>query len=476
MPFRTGLRRSLAYIAAVGFDKGFSIITIPLMAHFLAPDAFGRLDVAVSLIEFTSLIFTLGLANTVVRFASGQSLRKDQRRCAAELLGAGLVIVAVCALIVQLIAPWLIALIGIAIETTAVRWGLAGAAATGLIELPLMWLRFRDQAWRFFAFISVRAVAQAGATVGILYAGGGAEGVLIANAAVALSFAGVLLVSQIRRTGLGLSRWAVRSVGAYGLPLVGGLLAMFALGNCDRWFLSGTIADAEIAFYGLAVKLGIATALATQPFMLWWNARRLAILSRRGGLAELAVAWGRGVSLLLISGLFVALAAPVFIHLAFPEAYARAIVYLPFIVAISVLNELCTLTNTGAYAASHGLRVMLVNTAGAAVALALYALLIPAYGAFGAVAATIAGHLARLGLFVMLGESRAPVAYPWAAFIVAAGLTGGLVALAPPAEAFVLRAVWTLAAMAALAALLHKTGLAGLPAGALSGLRARLSR
>jgi len=473
---QANLGRSVAYIAAVGFDKGFSIITIPLMAHFLSPGDFGRLDVTVSLIEFTSLIFTLGLADTVVRFASMETARLAQRRCAAELLGAGLVIVALTAVLVQLAAPWLIAVIGITIDETAVRWGLAGAAATGLIEMPLIWLRFRDQAWRYFGFIALRALVQAAATVGVLYAGGGAPGVLTANAIVALAFASLLLISQLRRTGLGFSVWALRTVGGYGLPLVGGLLAMFALGNCDRWFLSGTIADSEIAFYGLAVKLGLATALMTQPFMLWWNARRIAMLARPGGLDEIAGAWGRGVSLLLMSGLFVALAGPVFIHAAFPAAYARAIVYLPLVVAISVLNELCSLSNIGCYAAAHGLRVLLVNVLGALAALALYALLIPAYGAFGAIAATIAGHLARLGLFLLMGQARAPVRYAWGPFLAACVVAGALVALAPPPDALVLRGSWALAALMILAAMLYRTGLAGVTAEALADLRARLSR
>ncbi len=476
MGIRAVIGRPVAYVAAVGFDKGFSIITIPLMAHFLAPDDFGRLDVAVSLIEFTSLIFTLGLADTVVRFASMETARRAQRRCAAELLGAGLLIVGLLASLVQLVAPWLIALIGITIDETAVRWGLAGAAATGLIEMPLIWLRFRDQAWRFFSFIALRSVVQAAATVGVLYAGGGAAGVLIANAVVALLFAGVLLISQVRRTGLGCSGRALRSVGSYGLPLVGGLLAMFALGNCDRWFLSGTIADSEIAFYGLAVKLGLATALLTQPFMLWWNARRIAVLARPGGLCEIAAAWGRGVSVLLMSGLFVALAGPIFVHVAFPADYARAVVYLPLVVVISVLNELCSLSNIGCYAAAHGMRVLLVNALAALVALALYVLLIPAYGAFGAIAATIAGHITRLGLFLIMGHERAPAPYAWGPFFAACALAAGLVALAPPADALVLRGGWALVALMLLAALLYRTGLSGISAEALADLRARLSR
>ncbi|MFM2422107.1 MAG: hypothetical protein RL291_637, partial [Pseudomonadota bacterium] len=57
------------YAVSVVLDKGFSLLTIPLVAAYLAPSEFGRLEVALSLIEFVGLIMALGLADTLVRFA-----------------------------------------------------------------------------------------------------------------------------------------------------------------------------------------------------------------------------------------------------------------------------------------------------------------------------------------------------------------------------------------------------------------------
>ncbi|MFK9842411.1 hypothetical protein ACJENN_25500, partial [Escherichia coli] len=93
-------------------------------------------------------------------------------------------------------------------------------------------------------------------------------------ATVAL-IAALLVASQLRSTGIELSWVAARQLGLYGLPLVGSALAMFALGSCNRWFLSGNVPDADIAFLGLASKLALATPLLLQPFLLWWSPRRI---------------------------------------------------------------------------------------------------------------------------------------------------------------------------------------------------------
>jgi O-antigen/teichoic acid export membrane protein len=217
---------------------------------------------------------------------------------------------------------------------------------------------------------------------------------------------------------------------------------MFAIGNCDRWFLSGRVPSAEIAYYGLAAKLALITAVVYQPFLLWWSARRLTILWEENGPAKLARAWGQGIGVLAISALIVALAAPSFVHAVFPDSYRRAIDYLPLLVLISVLNELCSLSNTGVYATSHGFRVLTVNGAGAAAAIAGYGLLIPSQGVMGAIEATMLAHLVRLALFLWLGREIAPVPYPWGRAAVAACFVMGAVVLAPPASALLLRSFW----------------------------------
>ena len=49
------------YVASIIVTKGFSIISIPLLANFIPPAEFSRLDVAASFIEFLGLVLLWAL-------------------------------------------------------------------------------------------------------------------------------------------------------------------------------------------------------------------------------------------------------------------------------------------------------------------------------------------------------------------------------------------------------------------------------
>lgn len=446
MNFR--LSPPLAYVASVAVDKGFSIVSIPLLAAYLVPADYGRLDVAISLIESVGLVMSFGMAETLVRFAGMAGSETGRKRCIAELLASALLLTLTIGASLQLATPWLAETFKISISTTALRWGLFGATLTALIEMPLMWFRLRGRAGLFLAIVGIRSSIQVLAMWLVLRAGYGADGILIANGMTMLVLSCLLTAWQIAETGLAFSVVALRRIVNYGMPLVLAALAMFALGSCNRLFLSGQVADSEIAFLGLATKLALAAPLLFQPFNLWWGARRFTVLGQPGGLEESAWAWGLGYSMLVLSALGVCMAGPVFIELAFPPNYAEASHYLPFVVLICVLNELNTLCNTGTYARDNGLGVLAANSCGAVVAVAGYAIVTPSFGVPGVIGATIAGHLVRLAVFLRTGHALAPIRYPFAAAAAVLVLAAAAVAFAPPASQFAARAVWSVLAVA----------------------------
>ncbi len=460
---RFSLPPPIAYIVSVALDKGLSIISIPLVAAYLTPREYGRLDVAISLVEFTGLVMSFGMGETLLRFASTAGCEDEEKRAGAELMGAALIIALVAGTALQLAAPSLSHALAISVDVTALRIGLIGATFTALIEMPLVWMRLKGRAGLFLLFGGVRSVVQLLAMWLALRFGWGADGMLMANGAAIVAFASVLGVQQIRATGLTFTARALRRVTNYGVPLVGAMLAMFALGSLNRWFLSGRVSDAEIAFFALAFKLALAAPLLLQPFALWWNARRIAVLTQPGGLEESAWAWGIGFSVLTVSALGVALAGPVFIEVALPKSYAGASAYLPFVVVVCFLNELNTLCNVGAYARSNGLAVLFANFAGALVAVAGYALLAPHYGVAGIIAAMIAGHLARLGLFLWVGHEAAPIQYPALSAVLVFIIAASAVWLAPSPAAIVARGAWTALSVVVVVALLIACGLVRVP-------------
>ncbi|MEZ5850085.1 MAG: oligosaccharide flippase family protein [Hyphomicrobiaceae bacterium] len=452
------------YVLSVAFDKGFALLTIPLAAAYLAPAEFGRLDVAVSLVEVAGLVLALAHGESLLRFASTALDEPARRRVSAEFLGSGLLLAGVLGAGLQFAAGPLVSALSIGIDMTAMRWALGGATVMSLIDMPLMWWRLHQRAKALFAFSLLRSLVQVAAMWIVFAMGYGAEGVLMSNALIAISIAAVLTVLQFRSHGVALSAGGLQRAAFYGLPLVVSGLATFAVGNLSRWFLSGRVSDVDIAYLALATKLGLATSLALQPFSLWWIAQRMRVFNEPDGARRSALHWGQGVIILLAGAYGVCLAGPVFIHLVLPASYQAAALLLPAAVLVCVLNELSTLTNVGSHLRTTGLAVMTINIAGAIAAVIGYGLLIPRFGALGALFAMMLGHATRLVLFAADGHIVAPIPYPaMRAGAVAVGVAL-LVWAAPSADAVWLRMGWAVLGGLALIALALALRLIEIPA------------
>ncbi|RBP16101.1 O-antigen/teichoic acid export membrane protein [Roseiarcus fermentans] len=431
----TALRAFWLFGASILLTKGMALVTIPLVTGRLAPSDYGRLELVTSVVEAFAIVMTLGLAESLFRFAAPEPAER-RREIAAGLTGMALLLAAVVGALLQL-GVWALApRLGLGFVQTPLAIGMAAATIAGLIELPLAWLRLRGHAGAFLGFTVARTLLQVATMAVTLNLGYGVVGLLAGNASIDALIAATLLTLQIRECGVRLDRETFERAGRYGLPLIGGALSMFALGSCDRWFLAGAVPSATLGFYGLAVKLSLITPLAIQPFGLWWYARRIAILRQPGGLEASARGVAIGMTLLAVGAIGSCVVAPLMVNGMLPHAYRAALPFVPWLVLASVLNESCSLVNVGAYAGNHGLRVLAVNASGAAVALTGYALLIQPFGVWGAIAATIAGHSARLGLYLASGRRDAPIRYPLGLAAALAGLVVFLVAgvkLAPDA-------------------------------------------
>ena len=460
----TALRSFWLFGASVLLTRGMSLVTIPLVTGRLAPSDYGRLELVTSVVEAFGIVMTLGLADSLFRFAAPES-GAHRREIAAGLAGMALLLALVVGALLQLGVWTLAPRLGLAFVQTPLAIGMAAATLSGLIELPLAWLRLRGRAGAFLGFTVTRTLLQVAVMAVTLNAGYGVVGLLAGNASVDAVIAATLLTLQIQECGVRLDRATFERAGRYSLPLIGGSLSMFVLGSCDRWFLAGAVPTATLGFYGLAVKLSLITPLAIQPFGLWWYARRIAVLRQPGGLEASARGVAIGMTLLAAGAVASCVGAPLMVNTLLPHAYQAALPFLPWLVLASVLNESCSLVNVGAYAGHHGYRVLAVNTAGAAVALAGYIALIQPYGVWGAIAATVAGHSTRLALYLASGRRDAPIRYPWGLAAALVGAVALLVAGVKLAPDVVIAAVMILVGLAGFVAIVWR--IAGRDAGAL---------
>ncbi|MFO1161062.1 MAG: hypothetical protein U1E60_19630 [Reyranellaceae bacterium] len=411
----------LAYGASLVLAKGVSLALMPWVAAHLPPTEYGRLELISSALEFVGLVLSFGLADTLFRFAGMTPSREEQRRQAAAVAGLALSLAAACGILLQLATPAILSILPLPVEPLVLRLSLAAIAVGGLVELPLGWLRLRHRPLLFLAFVALRAGLQLLLITGFIAIAPRAESVLAGSALAELGLATALLVMQWRATGVEISQESLSWLRGYSLPLLLGGMAAFALGSCDRWFLVDHVSIAELGQYGIAGKIGLATAFAVQPFGLWWYARRLRVLGEPDGLQRSADAVALGFAMLIAGAASIAIAGPAFVRLVLPPSYAPAATWIPWLVAACALNETASLLNVGCYVRRTAWCVTAVNAVGAAAAILGYWLLIPASGIEGAIAATLLAQGARVLGFLVVGHRFAPIPYramPMTTFVV----------------------------------------------------------
>jgi O-antigen/teichoic acid export membrane protein len=457
------------YAAGVVFDKAFSLVTIPLMAAFVAPGDYGDYELVLSLCAFLLAIASLGIGDTLIRFGSTVP-KKDEAKLASELLGCTLVLVVVLGLFVQIFAAVSAKALGIRTDLAAVRWTLLASTVSSLIDLGLVWLRMQDRAQLFFVFTSIRTAAQVGVTWIALIAGQGIEGVLVWNAWVGIGFAVLITALVAWEVGVRVTSRAAYQILSYGLPLVGGGLALFMVTNVNRWFLPGHVSHEDIGLFGLASRLAMAAGLAILPFVTWWFPKRIAALATETGRAESERMWGYAFIVIVISGMAVVLAGPVAIKLVLPSSFVGASAYLPGATLAICIAQVALITNVGIMARSNGRVAFAIDGVGAIVALATLWLLVPRWGVGGAIAATVLAQASRCLLSYIYGRDYAPLTLPLGGSGLVAVLACITVWVAPNEDIVILRIIWSAAAIAVVLWSAHVLQVASIPRRALLAL------
>lgn len=439
----TGLGQSLVYAAGLVLSKGLSLVMVPVVTGYLSVADYGRLEVLVTLADLGGIVLGLGLADTLFRFAGAATTPDARCRAAAETLGLAVWVALIGGLGAQLAAPLVLRVLPGSTDESALRLLLVTLTLTATVQVPLAWLRLSERAVPFLLFTLGKVLLQA-ALVWMALAGGyGVTGVIAAGTVAEVLLSAGLLTDQIRKTGIRFRPAAADRFLAYGLPLVVSGIAGFALGSLDRWMLAASVGEAEMARYALAARFGLATALALQPFEMWWYARRIRVLGDPGGLDQSARMAGCGIALAVLAAVCAGLAGPAAIRLLTPVPYHEAGALVPWLALIAALRAVAVMVSVGCYIRTTGMVPMAINLAAAGVVLCLYAGLVPSFGVAGAVGSLIAAQTLRIALFGAIGHARAPIPYPVGRLVLFAGLGLALFGIASP----------VLASLSALAAL-----------------------
>jgi O-antigen/teichoic acid export membrane protein len=405
------LRQSLVYGLALALSKGVSLMMVPVTTAFLAPAAFGQLDVLQTLADLLSILIAMGLADTLFRFVGDATKDEDRKIVAANVFGMALVITLAATVGLQLAAPAIGGLLPGGVTETQSRILLATLSLSVCLLIPLSWLRMRGRAWMYFIGTVGRVVLQAGGTAIVLLLGFGVTAVLVAGLVASVASFLWLGWLQLRDSGIRFDPASFRKYFIFGSPLIFAGLAGFVLGSFDRWILADIIGPAAMAQYALAAKFALITAFVVQPFDLWWLPKRFSTLNGKDGDARCAAMTQIAVTIALGAALFVATVGPVLIYWLTPASYHGAIDYLPWLALLAAIHSMTQSLSLGLYTGRSTEMTAVIDGVAALIAGSGYFALIPLFGAYGAIYATSIALVSRLLMTIWAAQLSRKLPY-----------------------------------------------------------------
>lgn len=412
---QSAIQQTMLYGLGIAIMKGVSLLILPIVARYVMPEDYGRLEVLTSLAIISSVVVGFGLTDALFRFTSLKESFAERQQVAADILGLvswltlGAIVVAI------MLASVIADILPGTLPVEEVRVVLLTIAFEGVVAIPLSWLRLNDHAMSFFLISTGKALLQAMLTLLFLVNGQGVFGVVLAGLIATVMQALLLFIIQTNKTGISFYSRQYRNMLIYGVPLVGSGLVLFLLNGIDRWILAESIGNASMAQYAIAAKFALAAALLIQPFTMWWMPRRYQVARSENGRESAAQYAFLGIGIVLLVGLIVMMTAPLVMTVLLPEDYSDAKQYIFFLILIVMLKESGELLNLGCFIEDITTLQFVVNTIAALTAIVSMLVFSPVYGIYGVIGALIAAQVLRVTLYLYFSQKIFYLPYRYSA-------------------------------------------------------------
>jgi O-antigen/teichoic acid export membrane protein len=403
------LTSSAQLTLANGLARALSIVSLPLLTHWLAPQAYGQAALASTLISLVSVIALMGMD---MSYSRGFLSRQPPNGTAVETLLWRIAVAA--AVVAGSVAGslWLLHAHG----DSHVRPDLAllvflGATSSLLLAMAQTRSRLHHRHRRlavavavgglFATVISLLLASRLVPDERALLAG------YVAAYLVPLAIMGMPGWQQLRKRS-GLSPDAKRSVFLVGLPGIVTAPMYWVLSSSDRWFLERSVDSAAVGVYALACTFGQLGMMVNSALLAMWLPEATRVheaLERAAGDQQLGRLFTRLLLVMIVVWLGVAVLGSDLLRALTNERFHGGAHLVPWLASAVFFYGIYHLANTGlflgrklSWSACAGLITGIFSVA-------TNALLIPLFGA-AAAAATQSATFAVLAVTVWFLSHR----------------------------------------------------------------------
>jgi len=414
------------------------LLLVPLYTYNLAPAQYGVIEYLDLTALAIGMLFSLGLGNAIYRYYYLAPEGTERKRVVSTALLPVLAVSFAIAAALILAAPWLAR--DVFHDPRFVRYLrilFVGFGFNMVAEFGMTYLAVLLRSALFSTITIIKFIV--GALLNVLFLVGfhwGVEGILVSNLITNVALGAVLLVYVVRSVGLGFDGGLLRKMVGYGYPLVLVQVSLFGINFADRFFLQATAGFAQVGIYALAYKFGIMlNTLVVASFFQVWNAKSFEVAAEPGAPAFYTRVFSYFSFGLLAAGLGMSLVIRDVIGIVAPSSYAAAARLVPLIVVAYVLNGIGTYFELGLKLKNRTPLLGVIFAGTCVLCLVLYWVLIPRYGMFGAVLATVIAFAVKAVWVYREGSRAYPIRFEFGRIVPAALLAGAVWAvreLLPP--------------------------------------------
>jgi len=390
---------TLWYSVAGVVGKALALLSVPFLTRALGPSDYGLVDLSTA---------TAGLLAVVAMFAGDIPLSRliahagsvdDRRRAYTEYIVAASFLASVMAIVVMLSASFIASAV----------WSSPGSEALVILSAALIPIsgvrsalatlhRLEGNSRRFALLTTLDVGGQVAFAVAFVALGFGAYGAvlgLIAGGSLALV---VTIATTHRLLATRFDARAAADLIAKGVPFLPPLVAFVGADYLARTFIAGSLGQAAVGEFGLALRIASVLALMTAAFQLAWSPRAAAMIQG----AETTHIFGRTLLGYAISAGLVCIvlvsAAPEVVGLVSGSEFAGASVVLPALAFAAVLAGTHFILSMGSVVNGGSWMVATSALSGAIVQVLVTAITIGALGLWAAGLGAVVGRAVSVGL------------------------------------------------------------------------------
>jgi O-antigen/teichoic acid export membrane protein len=285
-----------------------AFLLLPLYTHLLSPADYGTLEIILLVGTFLNVFVGLQTVTQLLRAYHAAETEGDRRRAISTAIIFTGVLTAATIVPADVFRHRLsILLFGTDADAPLLRLAFWSMVASNVFSTALGYLRARKMS-RAFTIVSV---AQLLCTLSlnivfVAWLAWGVQGILLSHLLVTGAFAIGLAAWVLAQTGLAVSGTLVREFVAFGIPMIGWSLAVFAVNAADRMVLSVVGSLTDVGVYSLANRFGMALLVfIVMPFSCFWAAERFAVAKQPDGKEVIARVFTYFFALLCFAGLAV---------------------------------------------------------------------------------------------------------------------------------------------------------------------------